>query len=367
MTMTFEEARDTAAKLLQQRGQLLNGHLLKVVHGDKELFRQVRESLLASGWAYDNAGLALDFNESEFDLQAGSKEAVGTGAPLSESESSEDSTESDIEWWVMASGQRKGPFSLGTLRQMQQRGEICPSDVVRRGTSGPWLQQAEVLRHAIRLEDRPRMAAISDDRSPIAQVNQGRRAASLRGDPLQATASGHPQGSGQSPAVADPSQVAQSYFPPEKLWSQEAHRPSWILQGWRSVAQIFGGTRRFLQLMAAACLVFAVVYWWKQPPPATTVYREFQDCFTTLQKMRERRTGRTDWGPTVNRFRPRVEGIVSRLQFRSSPAEKELYQAGHHGLIPLLAIPADPTNAERVFEKHMSAARHLIDQSTTAP
>ena len=59
--MTFEDARRAAIELLETRGQLLNGHLLRLVKGDKVLFREVRDSLIRDHLAEDrsNVGLAL--------------------------------------------------------------------------------------------------------------------------------------------------------------------------------------------------------------------------------------------------------------------------------------------------------------------
>lgn len=368
MPVSFEAAHDEAARLLEQRGQLLNGHLLRVVEGDKELFRQVRDALIQGGRAHDRAGIALALNE--FKVQPAQNHDVidSDGKSASAPSSMDDSAELDVDWWLMATGQILGPFTLGTLRQMQQRGEICPSDVVRRGAKGPWIQQSEVLRHATRQTRNPSDSLSTDDDS-----------ASQRDTPpfTSATASlgtsVHPP---KKRSDIEPDEVStshkavpsQPYLPPPKMWSlDDDARPSFVRRTFHSIAMIFGGPRRLMQLMALTCLIAVFLYWWKQPPPPATVYREFQECFATLQKMRERRTGRTDWGPTVNRFRPRVQGIVSRLQSKSSPAEKELYQAGHYGLIPLLAVPADPTNAERVFEKHMSAARQLIEPQDRSP
>ncbi|MEI8020777.1 MAG: hypothetical protein WCH39_21415, partial [Schlesneria sp.] len=136
----------------------------------------------------------------------------------------------------------------------------------------------------------------------------------------------------------------------------------WIRRNWLLLAEFFGGTRRLLQLLIVIAVVGAFSYWWRQPPPVSTIYNEFTDCARALQKLRERRVGRSEWAPTVNRLRPRVQSLVDRLQYQGHPVQKELFYAGKLGLLTLLDIPANPADSERVFDKHMAAARFLLDE-----
>ena len=46
---TFDEAFPAAAKLLDERGLLLNAPLLRMVDGDDRLFRELREGLIFDG------------------------------------------------------------------------------------------------------------------------------------------------------------------------------------------------------------------------------------------------------------------------------------------------------------------------------
>ena len=357
--MTFEEAHRTAAALLQQRGQMLNGHLLRLVDGDKDLFRNVRESLIREGLAEDRAGIGLAVNPVGAALETVSlkNEAIQTETESHPTEQ----LPTERDWWVMVSGQTQGPFDLDTLLRMQRLGEIAPGDVIRRGTRGLWQQQSE-LQRLVRRQDsaatltfHPAVADLVASADRVLQLNgqaAGREA--LRGIRTD------PQFPGASVAVT--TEPPRHYVPPGKIWSQgDLRRPSWLRQIWDSIAVLCGGSKRLVQILLILAAISVLTYWWRQPPPVNTIYREFTDYNSLLQKLRERRIGRSEWAPTVSRLRPRVSSIVSRLQFRRSPAEKELYLAGTQGLLPLLEIPADPTNAERAFDKHMAAARQLID------
>ena len=260
------------------------------------------------------------------------------------------------EWWVMSSGIAKGPFDFDSLCRMRQHGAIVPGDVVRRGTRGLWQQPNDV----------PILAAVVP--SIADEDRMTRPAVSLWNSRL-----GHstPSGSRHFPSseaglsvleTSETSTPKDKFIPPEKSWSQGNQvQSSWLGRGWNLAADTVGGSKRLSRLLLSLVAIGFFVYWWQQPPPASTVYREFTDCYSTLQRLRERRIGRSEWAPTVTRYRPRVQSIVDRLKFRRNPAEKELYLAGKLGLLPLLDIPADPTESERRFDQHMASARHLLD------
>ena len=332
--MTIDEACQAASRLLEERGQLLNGHLLRIVEGDKSLFRDVREALIRTGHAEDRSGVGLIRPESvpfvrrdgvrslttRNQLDGRAVEEV-TGKPVSATVTESEFDLSGSDWWLMASGVIKGPFKLQVLRQMRMNDEIGPGDVVRRGTSGLWCQPGDVL-----------VPPASDETDRTGVV------------------------------VAEPSELRAPYVPPPKVWTAaDRPGPHWFRRNWLLVAEFFGGTRRLLQFLILIAVVGAFSYWWRRPPPVSTIYKEFTDCARALQKLRERRVGRSEWAPTVNRHRPRVQSLVDRLQYRGHPVQKELFYAGKLGLLPLLDIPANPADSERVFDKHMTAARLLLD------
>ncbi len=332
--MTIDEACQAASRLLEERGQLLNGHLLRLVEGDKSLFRDVREALIRTGHAEDRSGVGLIRPEPvPFAHQVGvhsvtTRNQLDGGVvevrEVTDEPDSATATESDLsgrDWWLMASGVIKGPFELQALRRMRMNDEIGPGDVVRRGTSGLWCQPGDVL-----------VPPASDETDQTGVV------------------------------VAEPAELPAPYVPPPKAWTAgDRPVPHWFRRNWMLVAEFFGGTRRLLQLLFVIAVVGAFSYWWRQPPPVSTIYKEFTECARALQKLRERRVGRSEWAPTVNRLRPRVQSLVDRLQYRGHPVQKELFYAGKLGLLPLLDIPANPADSERIFDKHMTAARLLLD------
>lgn len=341
--MTFDEAYVAAAELLAQREQLLNGHLLRLVEGDKALFAEVRLALIRQGLAEDRAGVGLALvrqavsagvnQQQELNIQEIARPSVETVTVPAAS-----SLDNASDWWLMVSGAIRGPFDYESLARMHGSGEIAPGDVVRNGTSGRWQRPSDVLR------------LVHSDLDTL----KSRR--------LLATADG-PDGNLEDVTAEPPS----LYLPPAKSWTKgERKSPSWLRQGWDLLAHLCGGSSRLSWGLVTLSSMGLFFLWWQQPPRSETIYREFADCYATLQKLRERRIGRSEWAPTVTRFRPRVQSILTRLQFRKRPDQKELYQAGTQGLLPLLDVPRDPTDAERVFDKHMRAARALLDHSGAA-
>ena len=347
--MTVDEACLAAARMLEERGQLLNGHLLRLVEGDKSLFREVRDALIRTGQAEDRSGVGLVRSASgQFvphdDVHPRTTRSQSAGLAVSEAIGEPSSTaitgsdQNSVDWWLMASGVIKGPFPLHALRRMRLNDDIGPGDVVRCGTSGLWCQPGDVLV--------PPVHDVCDD------LDIGRKSGSLQSN----------ENDRSGIATPEPSESQAPYVPPPKAWTADARSgPRWFSQGWMLVADLVGGTRRLFQLLIVIALIAAASYWWRQPPPVSTIYKEFADCSKALQKLRERRVGRSEWAPTVNRLRPRIQSLVDRLQYRSHPAQKELFYAGKLGLLPLLDIPANPADSERIFDKHMNAVRLLLD------
>ena len=337
--MTFDEAYVAAAELLVKREQLLNGHLLRLVDGDKALYSELRVALIRDGLAEDRPGAGLvhaRMTVTAGAVEKGFRELSERPDPVVRRSDEASPADESSDWWLMVSGVIQGPFTYETLARMHRQGEIAPGDVVRQGTKGLWKRPSDVLRlpHVD-------LNALEARRSQMA-------AASRPGDPAHSDGS---TGSARTP-----------YLPPAKTWSNANQtRPSRLRQGWDLLAHLCGGSKRLSWGLVTLTSMGLFFVWWQQPPASETIYREFTDCYATLQKLRERRIGRSEWAPTVTRFRPRVQSILTRLQFRNRPEQKELYQAGTQGLVPLLDVPRDPTDAERVFEKHMRAARAILD------
>ena len=64
--MTIDEAFKTAIRLLNERKQLLNVDLYRLVEQDKDKFRQLRKSLIAEGFAEDQSGTSLKATKRAF-------------------------------------------------------------------------------------------------------------------------------------------------------------------------------------------------------------------------------------------------------------------------------------------------------------
>jgi hypothetical protein len=156
---TFDEAFPAAARLLAERGLLLNAQLLKAVDGDEALFREVREGLIFDGLAEDRFGVGLarigapEVKVSARPSRGDSDPSSVRFAPAPDSTSSNhDSTTDnrrDLEpdendWWLMAGGVTRGPWKFETLRVMRRRGEIAKMDLVRQGLRGLWRSPIDV-------------------------------------------------------------------------------------------------------------------------------------------------------------------------------------------------------------------------------
>lgn len=87
--MTIDEAFETAIARLNERGELLNVDLYRLVEQDKDKFRQLRKSLIAQGFAEDQSGTGLKATkriaEKRCDTRSDS-DAQGRDAKLSDNE-----------------------------------------------------------------------------------------------------------------------------------------------------------------------------------------------------------------------------------------------------------------------------------------
>ena len=157
--MTLDEAFAAASRLLDQRGQLMNAHLFRLVEGDENLFRDVRDRLIVNGIAADRSGVGLvrstPKNHCVAEIHANQTQVASAAAQTIEEIASPSQIAilesgpvqpddwSEAQWWVMKRGVR-GPVNLIELCHLRQSGEIEASDVVRQGLQGLWLQVDEV-------------------------------------------------------------------------------------------------------------------------------------------------------------------------------------------------------------------------------
>lgn len=400
--MTLDEAFQAAVQLLEQRGQLLNGHLFRLVDGDKDLFRDVRERLIAEGLAEDCSGAGLA-------LAAQSKMAIAAshgarGGSVSFGVASSDhladfikSNYASPDWWLMTGGTTRGPFNLATLCEMRSRGEFKPADVVRCGTQGLWLQPGEIkeLAHATppAIEQpqsfwfRERLVAQSRSLLEARRTNVSSQDSNA---PVVSHTGPSPQDSIASSAVVNEGVSAtappydsvtvesgtstlqdRQFIPPDKLWSLgHQPQPGRLTRAWNLIADLVGGSRRLMAILLFISAIGGFSYWWGQPPPARTIFDEFKTCRAAILRLQDRRAKRSEWAPTVERYRPRVQSIVDRLKSRASdryPLQQSLYLCATMGLLPLLENPMDPTKAERAYEQYIGTARELLDGKNLQP
>ena len=152
---TFEEAYDAAASWLDERGLLLNSQLLQMVTGDEGLRDEVRAMLLSDGVAIDRYGIGLVRGEQPIPSRTLRSDerpseilfAEAADASLEErfQETGPVSDESaEAEWWLMAGGATRGPFTLEALQRLRRRGDVADTHLVRQGERGLWRSPHDV-------------------------------------------------------------------------------------------------------------------------------------------------------------------------------------------------------------------------------
>lgn len=148
---TFDEVFPAAVQELDERGLLLNMHLVGLVGGDQQLLATVREALIREGLAHDRYGVGLA-KSSNFDTQRASYRDRPSPPTISTNSTEEivfaGVSQSDVDWWLMSSGATTGPFSLDALIQMRRLGEVSDSDMIREGHKGMWLIPKDVVEFA---------------------------------------------------------------------------------------------------------------------------------------------------------------------------------------------------------------------------
>lgn len=144
---TFDQAFPAAVQELDERGLLLNVHLVRLVDGDQQLLRTIREALITDGLAQDRYGVGLaksadfDSQRATYHLQR-SAQAVIAESPDEVVFAGESQNEAD--WWLMSGGATSGPYSLDSLIQMRRLGDVSDTDMVRQGAKGMWLIPKDV-------------------------------------------------------------------------------------------------------------------------------------------------------------------------------------------------------------------------------
>ena len=351
----------------------MNAHLFRLVEGDENLFRDVRDRLIVNGIAADRSGVGLvrstPKNHCVAEIHANQTQVASAAAQTIEEIASPSQIAilesgpvqpddwSEAQWWVMKRGVARGPVNLIELCHLRQSGEIEASDVVRQGLQGLWLQVDEVPLLAT-----AKPATRNDSIGGLGRrlVPASRRSA-LQIVPVNI----------DSPADTMSERNGSAgdllFIPPDKSWNIDRHaRPGWLGHFWKSIAWYVGGTRRLLTICVIVAICGAFNRWWQLPPPVNTIYREFASCRNSLQKVQDRRVSAAEWLSTTARHRPRIKQLVNKLQSRSnrrSPVEEALFLAGSEGLVPILESPSLFVTTDQLYEMHMQAARKLLEKA----
>ncbi|MDB5347450.1 MAG: hypothetical protein JWP89_5827 [Schlesneria sp.] len=139
---TFDQAFPAAVQELDERGLLLNVHLVRLVDGDQQLLRTIREALITDGLAQDRYGVGLA-KSADFDVQRATHH-LQRPAQTEIAESPDEivfagESQKDADWWLMSGGATSGPYSLDALIQMRRLGDVSDNEMVRQGAKGMWL------------------------------------------------------------------------------------------------------------------------------------------------------------------------------------------------------------------------------------
>lgn len=368
--MDFTSAWEAAIRMLDERGQLLNGHLFRLVEGDDQLFRQVRSQLIDEGFAEERFGVGLIRSTVPLADASRSESSVKTELPHAahEPESSlnlNDSSELQIDdrihvpdWWLMSGGVIKGPMDLVTICTLKQQGEIRSADVIRQGLDGFW-QRPEEIPLLAALANSDLNDATEESIKPLPRKHGNSR-------PIEPPAKdeGALETSETLTFDTTPSLEVGSYVRPDKAWSIKRGGTFWIFRLWGSAAAAVGGPSRLYAVLGCLLLIGTFTFWWRQPPPSKTIFREFSQIQVALRRLQERRAPRGEFDRVSARYLPRVKGIAERLKrvaTESHPLENTLYQAAVAGLLPMLDNPMTPGGAIREFDNRMEQARKLIE------
>jgi hypothetical protein len=145
---TFDQAFPAAVQELDERGLLLNVHLVRLVDGDQQLLRTIREALITDGLAQDRYGVGLA-KSADFDSQRATYH-LHRSAQTIIAESPDEvvfagESQHDADWWLMSGGATSGPYSLDSLIQMRRLGDVSDTDMVRQGPKGMWLIPKDIV------------------------------------------------------------------------------------------------------------------------------------------------------------------------------------------------------------------------------
>ncbi|HEY4263009.1 MAG TPA: GYF domain-containing protein [Schlesneria sp.] len=144
---TFDQAFPAAVQELDERGLLLNVHLVRLVDGDQQLLRTIREALITDGLAQDRYGVGLA-KSADFDTQRATSHLQRTVQTVVIDSPDEvvfaEESQNDADWWLMSGGATSGPYSLDALIQMRRLGDVSDNEMIRQGAKGMWLIPRDV-------------------------------------------------------------------------------------------------------------------------------------------------------------------------------------------------------------------------------
>ena len=419
---TFDEGFSAAVKQLDEQGLLWNVQLSRLVDGDETLSRDIRDSLIADGFAEDRYGVGLARLNNP-DARCSRRQIHPEAIPCEQESSPEVTfaaaeTESSVDdWWLMTSGIIHGPLAFATIRLMRRCGEIVGLDLVRQGERGAWqcpetvvgltdvsdvdeteyAPSTDMIDQAPHRVDRVRPQPLADRKTGLkapahdsvsVPPEKAEREVQDDGKERDATrTSSQPQPklgarssmNTRSPATAPlgggnvrtatlTREVTLRNRSTSNAKSPGAGR-STFGELWHQAAGLVGGRSRLWGLLVSAAAVVLAVAWWRQPPSAGRVYREIAECHQKLAELRTKQARVADVSKMLADEQSRIRALRDSLKGRASaarPAEQELLWACEYGLLPLLKHPANAPEFERVFANHMERAQRLIDPAKAA-
>lgn len=375
--MNVHDAFQSATQLLKQREQLLYGHLLRLVDGDKELFRAVKERLISEGLAEDRAGIALARVNSAGGETINRNPAVGSDDGSIRSDVSSESAKggtshlktASSEWWLKSSGTTQGPFTLAALCEMRRFSEISPDDMVRLGTRDNWqpLDAVPELK-AVKPILIPQTPLDKIDGQPKNQEESLVVIPLFSMDEKPAIRTRPHDSNLESPVETRSSVVGSSQVEEPVADGALAPLVSFFADRWLSAARMVGGSGRLIVGTLILVICYALYSWSQQLPDEHSIYAEFQEYHRQAQQLRPQTSSDpSNAGRAMASSYSRVAWIVHGLKTRSTgasaaqPVKQELLWAGESGLLKILGGNGDDSRAVQEFESHMNEARRLLD------
>ena len=290
-------------------------------------------------------------------------------AELDGLEGSDGAIDDECEFFLWEGGRPVGPVSRTDLRERLANGLLLADEFVQVGVDGEWQPVAKALdmrRPPLKIPDRSRDTGGDDSRSSSHSGDGSNSTTALNnkgfGSPSH---SGTPRRSDASVSTTGATRAASRKISrSENSASSPIDATTNVGRAWQHAAAFVGGELRLRGIAAGLVALVALAVWLRQPPAASTIYREFTQYHTKLNKLRTKRTGPTDWKQATSRDQQRVQALLDGLKQRASaarPIEQQLMWAGRFGLVELFKRPADPAEFERLYASHMSQAKRLLE------